>query len=120
MIESHSKDMAWKLDYSENTKRMRKRLKRHYHASKHTGCAKHSISTNKDVLSEDSFILVGKEVEIRKKKEEEEKNKKLEQEKKEAERAIQEAKKHQIGLALGLGLVFSELQVTAFVSFAGG
>src|SRR4051812_19102832 len=95
-------EAAWKLDVSENTKRMRKRLKRNYQFSQHIGCAKSSISNNKDTLSVDSFVIVsanGKESKKKKLEAEQKKKEEQLQQDKEMERLLKQSRKHQIVIA---------------------
>lgn len=59
----------WKLDNTENRKRMRRRMKRNYSPKQYIGCAKNSTS-NVEHLTEDSFFLMEEsQIETNEKKE---------------------------------------------------
>eukprot|EP01119_Soliformovum_irregulare_P020183 TRINITY_DN6501_c0_g1_i3.p1 TRINITY_DN6501_c0_g1~~TRINITY_DN6501_c0_g1_i3.p1 ORF type:complete len:1773 (+),score=437.99 TRINITY_DN6501_c0_g1_i3:76-5394(+) len=53
----NEQEIYWKLDDTENNKRMRRRLKRQYNYNLYQGCAR-SSNSNVEVLTEDSFVVV--------------------------------------------------------------
>jgi hypothetical protein len=93
------------LDTSENTQRMRKRLKRDYEASMHIGCAKQSISTTKKDLSVDSFVMMSEDKADNKKEASPTKSSN-------DQPAGTDKRKHEVVIADGISLIFDELEVS--------